>query len=132
MNTEENIKTLKRIAKKISDKLHCDRHGSCVHFAEIFVEEVNDQHPDLLNDFDLSANNGGWQWASGSGCDSAPQFRVFNPSEQQKKFDPNFIYIKKWIPEYGSTNYPAPIIDHAIARLRVIKLYKEALTGFGN
>ena len=85
-----------------------------------------------LNDFDLSANNGGWQWASGSGCDSAPYFRVFNPSEQQKKFDPNFIYIKKWIPEYGSTNYPAPIIDHAIARLRVIKLYKEALTGFGN
>ena len=85
-----------------------------------------------LNDFDLSANNGGWQWASGSGCDAAPYFRVFNPSEQQKKFDPNFIYIKKWIPEYGSTNYPAPIIDHAIARLRVIKLYKEALTGFGN
>ena len=85
-----------------------------------------------LNDFDLSANNGGWQWASGSGCDSAPYFRVFNPSEQQKKFDPNFIYIKKWIPEYGSINYPAPIIDHAFARLRVIKLYKEALTGFGN
>ena len=85
-----------------------------------------------LNDFDLSANNGGWQWASGSGCDAAPYFRVFNPSEQQKKFDPNFIYIKKWIPEYGSINYPAPIIDHAIARLRVIKLYKEALTGFGN
>ena len=48
-----------------------------------------------LNDFDLSANNGGWQWASGSGCDAAPYFRVFNPSEQQKKFDPNFIYIKK-------------------------------------
>ena len=85
-----------------------------------------------LNDFDLSANNGGWQWASGSGCDAAPYFRVFNPSEQQKKFDPNFIYIKKWIPEYGSINYPAPIIDHVIARLRVIKLYKEALTGLGN
>jgi len=85
-----------------------------------------------LNDFDLSANNGGWQWASGSGCDAAPYFRVFNPSEQQKKFDPNFIYIKKWIPEYGSINYPTPIIDHAFARLRVIKLYKEALTGFGN
>ncbi len=83
-----------------------------------------------LNDFDLSANNGGWQWASGSGCDAAPYFRVFNPTEQQKKFDPNFVYIKKWIPEYGSLKYPKPIIDHASARIRVIKLYKEALSGF--
>jgi deoxyribodipyrimidine photo-lyase len=81
-----------------------------------------------LNDFDLSANNGGWQWAAGSGCDAAPYFRVFNPTEQQKKFDPEFKYIKKWVPEFGTSKYPLPIVDHANARLRVIALYKKILT----
>lgn len=82
-----------------------------------------------LNDFDLSANNGGWQWAASSGCDAAPYFRVFNPTEQQKKFDPDFKYIKKWIPEYGTASYPQPMVDHASARLRVLAVYKEALSG---
>ena len=81
-----------------------------------------------LNDFDLSANNGGWQWAASSGCDAAPYFRVFNPTEQQKKFDPDFKYIKKWVPEFGTADYPAPMVDHAAARLRVIELYKSALS----
>lgn len=81
-----------------------------------------------LNDFDLSANNGGWQWAAGSGCDAAPYFRVFNPTEQQKKFDPEFKYIKKWVPEFSTSNYPLPMVDHANARLRVIALYKKILT----
>jgi len=80
-----------------------------------------------LNDFDLSANNGGWQWAASSGCDAAPYFRIFNPTEQQKRFDPDFIYIKKWIPEFGTTNYPEPIIDHKQARLITLTKYKEAL-----
>jgi deoxyribodipyrimidine photo-lyase len=82
-----------------------------------------------LNDFDLSANNGGWQWASGSGCDSAPYFRVFNPTEQQKKFDPDFKYIRQWVPEFGTPAYPLPMVDHAAARLRVIDVYKKALGG---
>jgi deoxyribodipyrimidine photo-lyase len=81
-----------------------------------------------LLDFDLSANNGGWQWASGSGCDSAPYFRVFNPTEQTKKFDPKYEYIKKWAPDFNTTNYPKPIVDHATARLRVLAVYKEALS----
>ena len=81
-----------------------------------------------LNDFDLSANNGGWQWASSGGCDAAPYFRVFNPFEQQKKFDPKFEYIKKWVPEYGTPKYPLPMVDHAMARLRVISVYKKALS----
>jgi deoxyribodipyrimidine photo-lyase len=81
-----------------------------------------------LNDFDLSANNGGWQWAAGSGCDAAPYFRVFNPTEQQKKFDPKFEYIKKWVPEFGTSAYALPIVDHAQARLRVITLYKKTLS----
>ena len=80
-----------------------------------------------LNDFDLSANNGGWQWAAGSGCDAAPYFRVFNPTEQQKKFDPNFEYIKKWVPEFGTSKYALPIVDHAKARITVIALYKKVL-----
>lgn len=81
-----------------------------------------------LLDFDLSANNGGWQWAAGSGCDAAPYFRVFNPMEQTKKFDPKYEYIKKWISEFNTTKYPKPIVDHASARLRVLAVYKEALT----
>jgi deoxyribodipyrimidine photo-lyase len=80
-----------------------------------------------LLDFDLSANNGGWQWAAGSGCDAAPYFRVFNPTEQTKKFDPQYVYIKKWIPEFNTSDYPQPIVDHAAARLRVLSVYKEAL-----
>lgn len=81
-----------------------------------------------LIDFDLSANNGGWQWAAGSGCDAAPYFRIFNPSEQIKKFDPKYEYIKKWVPEFGTSNYPLPMVDHAKARLRTLAAYKEALT----
>ncbi len=80
-----------------------------------------------LLDFDLASNVGGWQWAAGSGCDAAPYFRVFNPTAQQDKFDPQARYIKKWVPEYGSPSYPAPMVDHAFARKRAIDTYKEAL-----
>jgi len=81
-----------------------------------------------LLDFDLSANNGGWQWAAGSGCDAAPYFRIFNPAEQIRKFDPKFEYIKKWVPEYNTGKYVKPIIDHAAAKLRALTIYKEALS----
>lgn len=80
-----------------------------------------------LIDFDLSANNGGWQWAAGTGCDAAPYFRVFNPTEQQKKFDPDFVYIKKWVPEFGTKAYPHAMVDHAMARQRALLTYKTAL-----
>ncbi|MCE2995924.1 MAG: cryptochrome/photolyase family protein [Cyclobacteriaceae bacterium] len=80
-----------------------------------------------LLDFDLAANNGGWQWAASSGCDAAPYFRVFNPQLQTEKFDPDFKYIKQWVPEWGTSSYPKPIVDHKIARDRVLKVYKEAL-----
>jgi len=81
-----------------------------------------------LNDFDLSANNGGWQWSASSGCDAAPYFRIFNPTEQQKRFDPEFIYIKKWIPEFGTEKYPTPMVEHKAARLRALSVYKKALS----
>ncbi len=80
-----------------------------------------------LLDYDLSANNGNWQWSAGSGCDSAPYFRVFNPEEQQKKFDPDFQYIKKWVKEFGTKDYPKPMVEHKFARQRALQTYKEGL-----
>lgn len=80
-----------------------------------------------LLDFELASNNGGWQWAAGSGCDAAPYFRVFNPYIQTEKFDPERKYIKKWVPEFETPEYPKPIVDHAVARDRVLRVYKEAL-----
>lgn len=80
-----------------------------------------------LLDYELASNIGGWQWAAGCGCDAAPYFRVFNPTTQQEKFDKNFEYIKKWVPEFGTSNYPEPIIEHKFARERVLERFKQAL-----
>ncbi|MEM9053256.1 MAG: deoxyribodipyrimidine photo-lyase [Bacteroidota bacterium] len=80
-----------------------------------------------LLDFELASNVGGWQWASGSGCDAAPYFRVFNPELQSKKFDPQFRYIKHWVPEFQELTYK-PIVDHKMARNRAIDTYKQALS----
>lgn len=80
-----------------------------------------------LNDYDLAANNGNWQWAAGSGCDAAPYFRVFNPQLQTEKFDKDEAYIKKWIPEYGTDAYAKPIVQHSFARERALTAYKTAL-----
>jgi deoxyribodipyrimidine photo-lyase len=80
-----------------------------------------------LLDFDLASNNGGWQWAAGSGCDAAPYFRIFNPYEQTRKFDHNFQYIRKWVPEFEDFSYPRPVVDHAFARSRCLEVFKKAL-----
>jgi deoxyribodipyrimidine photo-lyase len=80
-----------------------------------------------LLDFDLAANNGGWQWAAGSGCDAAPYFRIFNPYLQTQKFDPQLSYIKKWVPEFQEFNYPKPIVEHEFARKRCLEVYSKAL-----
>lgn len=80
-----------------------------------------------LLDFDLASNNGGWQWAAGCGTDAAPYFRIFNPTSQQEKFDPDFTYIRQWVPEWGTPDYPAPIVDHAEARDRCLAVYKAGL-----
>ena len=80
-----------------------------------------------LLDFDLASNAGGWQWAAGSGCDAAPYFRVFNPTSQLQKFDKDLIYVRKWVPEYGTSLYPEPIVDHAMARVRAIETYRSVL-----
>ena len=81
----------------------------------------------LLLDYDFASNNGGWQWAAGSGCDAAPYFRIFNPTIQAKKFDPKLKYIKKWVPELDSFEYPSPIVEHDFARKRCIEVYSKAV-----
>ncbi len=80
-----------------------------------------------LLDYDLAANNGNWQWAAGTGCDAAPYFRVFNPYEQVKKFDPKLKYISKWVKDLNELTYPAPIVEHKFARERAIATYKKGL-----
>jgi deoxyribodipyrimidine photo-lyase len=81
-----------------------------------------------LLDFDLSANNGGWQWAAGCGTDAAPYFRVFSPQLQTERFDKQLQYIKKWVPELGTPKQIQPIVDHAFARKRCLEVYKAALS----
>lgn len=80
-----------------------------------------------LLDYELASNVGGWQWAAGCGCDAAPYFRVFNPTLQTNKFDPQAVYIKQWVPEWGTALYPEPMVEHAFARNRVLDVFKRAL-----
>lgn len=80
-----------------------------------------------LLDFDLASNIGGWQWASGSGLDAAPYFRVFNPTSQLEKFDKELTYVKRWVTEYGTAQYPEPIVEHKWARERCLARFKTAL-----
>jgi deoxyribodipyrimidine photo-lyase len=83
-----------------------------------------------LLDYELSSNNGNWQWAAGTGCDAAPYFRIFNPVEQLKKFDPDREYVKRWIPEYGTPEYPGPMIDHKFARKRALDIYRKGIENY--
>ena len=80
-----------------------------------------------LLDYELSSNNGNWQWAAGCGCDAAPYFRVFSPEAQTTKFDRDLLYIKKWVPESGSKEYPDAIVEHNFARERALATYRKAL-----
>ena len=83
-----------------------------------------------LLDYELSSNNGNWQWAAGTGCDAAPYFRIFNPYEQQKKFDKNQDYIKKWVSEINTDQYPKPMVDHKFARNRALEAYKIGINKY--
>ena len=97
-----------------------------------------------LTDYNISANNGGWQWGSGGGTDAQPYFRIFNVWTQAKKFDAQCEYIKKWVPELKDIpvkdilgwdkchekhdiDYPKPIVDHSETRKRALDLFKKYL-----
>ena len=115
----------------------------------IFTQDKSERYfAEKLNDFDLSANNGGWQWAASTGCDAQPYFRIFNPTTQSEKFDPDGKFIKRYLPQLSGLdkknihapslmepmlaraaglqigqNYPAPIVQHDLARLRTLERY---------
>ena len=75
-----------------------------------------------LLDYELASNNGNWQWVAGSGVDAAPYYRIFNPSIQQEKFDPDEKYVRRWVPEHGAPVYPSPIVEQGFARERFLKV----------
>jgi deoxyribodipyrimidine photo-lyase len=79
-----------------------------------------------LLDYELASNNGNWQWVAGTGCDSAPYFRVFSPSAQTLKFDSKLKYVTSWVPELSELNYK-PIVEHKMARERALLTYKTGL-----
>lgn len=81
-----------------------------------------------LLDYEMSSNVGNWQWVAGSGVDAAPYFRIFNPTTQIDKFDKDEKYIREWVPEYGTDNYPEKMVNHKEARERALKTYKEAVS----
>lgn len=81
-----------------------------------------------LLDYEMASNVGNWQWAAGSGVDAAPYFRIFNPTTQIEKFDKDYKYIKKYVSEYDTKNYPEKIVDHKEARERCLQVYKEAVS----
>ncbi len=80
-----------------------------------------------LLDYELSSNNGNWQWSAGTGCDASPYFRIFNPESQLKKFDKKLEYIRKWVPEWESSGYREPMVDHKLARKRALEVYKKGM-----
>jgi deoxyribodipyrimidine photo-lyase len=81
-----------------------------------------------LLDGDLAANNGGWQWAAGTGTDAQPYFRIFNPSSQTAKFDPEETFIRKYVLELDTPAYPRPVVSHAAQREKALALYKKVRT----
>jgi deoxyribodipyrimidine photo-lyase len=82
---------------------------------------------DKLLDYELASNNGNWQWAAGTGCDAVPYFRIFNPESQQKKFDPDGEYVKRWVPEVETSAYPKPVVSYKTAMERALQAYRKVL-----
>jgi deoxyribodipyrimidine photo-lyase len=78
-----------------------------------------------LTDGDMASNQHGWQWAAGCGTDAAPYFRVFNPTTQGSKFDPDGAYVQRWVPELGGSGYPEPMVDHAEERVEALRRYQR-------
>jgi len=117
------------VASFLVKDLHIDWHWGERFFANHLI------------DYDPAVNNGNWQWAASTGCDAQPYFRIFNPWRQQQKFDPECIYIKKWVPELVDfskkeihqlnslkihiPSYPFPIVDHAYESIISKEIYSK-------
>ena len=94
--------------------LHLDWRRGAAHFLHELV------------DGDLASNNHGWQWVAGTGTDAAPFYRVFSPERQAGRFDPDGAYVARYVPEYGTPEYPDPIVDHAVERAEALDRWQEA------
>ena len=107
-----------RVRMIVASFLAKDLHLWWPHGARHFMEH--------LLDGDIASNSHGWQWCAGTGTDASPYFRVFNPTTQGKKFDPDGAYVRRWVPEFGTPDYPEPIVDHAVERKLALARYEEA------
>jgi len=94
---------------------------------QLFIDWRLGEHyfSEKLLDYDMSNNVGNWQWMAGTGAIAAPWFRVYSPDSQQKQYDPDYEYVKQWVPEFGTDKYPAPIVDHKFGRERAIDLIRK-------
>jgi len=94
---------------------------------QLFIDWRLGEHyfSEKLLDYDMSNNVGNWQWMAGTGAVAAPWFRVYSPESQQKQYDPEYAYVKQWVPEFGTDQYPAPIVDHKFGRERAIDLIRK-------
>ena len=126
----------RKVILPLSGGLDSRTQAAALHYLKKDVQSYSYEFQNGLNetyfaqkllDYEMASNVGNWQWAAGSGVDAAPYFRIFNPTEQIKKFDKDLKYIKKWIPELETQYYPKPIVDHKEARERCLKVYKEAV-----
>jgi deoxyribodipyrimidine photo-lyase len=111
-----------RVRMIVASYLVKDLHTDWTRGARFFMEH--------LVDGDLASNQHGWQWVAGTGTDAAPYFRVFNPTAQAKRFDPDGTYVRRWIPELQTLEYPHPIVDHATERDEALRRWRQA-TGRG-
>ncbi|GAB3636187.1 deoxyribodipyrimidine photo-lyase [Hymenobacter arcticus] len=94
---------------------------------QLFMDWTLGEHyfSEKLIDYDMSNNVGNWQWMAGTGAVAAPWFRVYSPDSQQKQYDPEYKYVKQWVPEFGTDKYPAPIVDHKFGRERAIDAIRQ-------
>jgi len=102
------------VASFLVKDLHLDWQRGAAHFLDVLI------------DGDLASNNHGWQWVAGTGTDAAPFYRIFSPERQAERFDPDGAYVARYVPEIGTSDYPDPIVDHAVERVEALARWDEA------
>lgn len=107
------------VASFLVKDLHIDWRRGARHFM------------DHLIDGDVASNSHGWQWVAGTGTDAAPFYRIFSPERQAERFDPEGTFVARWVPEFGTPDYPAPIVDHGVERHEALARWEEAKVAAG-